>query len=290
MPEAWTTLFGLALGLGARHGFDADHLTVIDAIARRNLLSRPALARLAGVLFSLGHGLVVCGASAVTISIAAQWRMPTWLSLTGAILSIAILLGLASVNLTAALFHRSGAALAPVGLKSRFFPRSGAADHPLAIMATGMVFALSFDTLTQTAALSVAGSNFGGVEAALAAAGCFMLGMLVSSGLNGLWITHLIGLASKRAALASRLMVVVIGTLNLVIGLLAFLRLASPQIDAWSGERELFVSGIVIAAVAVAFLFAMRIRARSPASPSEPGGGTHDLPQRARLEPIYAKG
>ena len=290
MPESWMTLLGLALGLGARHGFDADHLTVIDAIARRNVLARPALARVAGVLFSLGHGIVVCGATVVTISIATQWRMPAWLNLTGAILSVAILLGLAANNLTSALMHRSGRHIAPVGFKSRLFPNGRTADHPAAIIATGMIFALSFDTLTQTAALSVAGSNFGGLHTALAAAGCFMLGMLVSSGLNGLWITHLIGLASKRAERASRLMVVVIGTLNLVIGLLALLRFVSPWVDAWSGERELLVSGVVIVAVSAAFVCAMCIRARSPAGSSGVGAGVGDFPQRARLEPFYAKG
>ena len=42
-----------------RHGFDADHLATIDGLTRYNARANPRLARMAGALFSLGHGVVV---------------------------------------------------------------------------------------------------------------------------------------------------------------------------------------------------------------------------------------
>ena len=38
-------LFALAALLGARHGFDADHLAAIDAMTRLEMRRRPATAR-----------------------------------------------------------------------------------------------------------------------------------------------------------------------------------------------------------------------------------------------------
>jgi high-affinity nickel-transport protein len=49
----------LAFVLGARHGFDADHLATIDGLTRGSAHTHPRLARSAGLLFSLGHGSVV---------------------------------------------------------------------------------------------------------------------------------------------------------------------------------------------------------------------------------------
>jgi high-affinity nickel-transport protein len=59
LPATWTALCALAFALGAKHGFDADHLATIDGITRYNTRENSALARLAGGPFSLGHGVVV---------------------------------------------------------------------------------------------------------------------------------------------------------------------------------------------------------------------------------------
>jgi high-affinity nickel-transport protein len=53
LPATWTALCALAFVLGARHGFDADHLATIDGLTRYNARTNPALARFCGALFSL---------------------------------------------------------------------------------------------------------------------------------------------------------------------------------------------------------------------------------------------
>ena len=57
LPATWTALCVLGFVLGARHGFDADHLATIDVLTRYNARTNPALARFCGALFSLAHGL-----------------------------------------------------------------------------------------------------------------------------------------------------------------------------------------------------------------------------------------
>ena len=60
-PHSMTfaALCALALILGVKHGFDADHLATIDGLARCNAARSPRTAKFSGALFSSGHGLVV---------------------------------------------------------------------------------------------------------------------------------------------------------------------------------------------------------------------------------------
>jgi high-affinity nickel-transport protein len=76
LPATWTALCLLAAGLGMKHGFDADHLATIDGITRYNTRTNPRLARLAGGLFSLGHGTVVLLVALVAGSLSSGWQTP----------------------------------------------------------------------------------------------------------------------------------------------------------------------------------------------------------------------
>ncbi len=66
-------------------------------------------------------------------------------------------------------------------------------------MAIGAAFALSFDTVSQAALFTATAVYFGGLEDALALADTFLLGMLVTDGANGLWISRLIAPADTLA-------------------------------------------------------------------------------------------
>ncbi len=277
-PDTWISLCGLAIGLGVRHGFDADHLTVIDGIARRNIQAQPTVARLAGVFFSLGHALVILVVTVVAVWLASQWRTPLWLEAGGTLVSVVFLLGLAWANLRAAWLTPPDRAVVPVGFRSRLLGRATAKDRPLAIAGVGMLFAISFDTLSQAAAISLAAAHFGGMTHALIASGAFMLGMLVASGLNGLWIAHLIVTVNRRAAHASRVMTTVIGLLNLGVGGLALAKLLSLEAGAWAQERGPFISVAVVVGSGIAFVVAMRIQ-----RPSREQQRSHSLLSPAEL-------
>ncbi len=117
------SLFLLCLSLGMRHGVDADHLAAIDSLSR--VRPRPWN----GVLFALGHGLVVTllavGAGALALPFPSQWS--AWL-----------LIGLGGVNLWRLLRPVPSAPL-PV-------PAVG----PLLL---GVLFAAGFETASQLSAL-----------------------------------------------------------------------------------------------------------------------------------------
>ncbi len=107
-------LYGLAITvglLGMRHGFDADHLAAIDGMTRFNAGQRASLARNAGTLFSLGHGVVVISTALLVAIVARTWQVPAWIESIGAWSSIAVLLVLALANVSACCARRSGCRL-----------------------------------------------------------------------------------------------------------------------------------------------------------------------------------
>ena len=141
LPTDWSTLCVLVFLLGMRHGFDADHLAAIDGLTRLNQRPGLALARYCGALFSAGHGLVVLVIAVVVSSVSERWVPPVWLDTFGAWVSIAFLLALGLVNLSAVLATPTGQAVALVGMKGRFLNRvlgrAAQARSPLGVASAG---------------------------------------------------------------------------------------------------------------------------------------------------------
>jgi high-affinity nickel-transport protein len=271
LPATWTALCALAFVLGCRHGFDADHLATIDGLTRYNARSNPRLARVAGALFSAGHGCVVLLVALVAGTLSAGWQTPGWLEVTGAGVSVVFLFGLAFVNVHAVLTTHPDAVVAPTGFKARLLGRVLTVRRPWAIGAVGMLFALSFDTVSQAALFALAAGRFGGVAQALFVAGLFVLGMLVVDGVNGVWIANLIRRADRRAAIASRVMALAVAAISLAVGAFTCVKLLLPAVDAWSDAHDLATGSVVVAGVVVAFAVAMLAARR--ARPAALAGG-----------------
>ena len=87
LPDHWLSLVAVVFLLGLKHGLDADHLAAIDGLARFNAARRPLVARWSGLLFSLGHGVVVTTVAIVVATVATEWKAPEWLESTGARIS-----------------------------------------------------------------------------------------------------------------------------------------------------------------------------------------------------------
>ena len=173
-------LLGLALVvlmLGIKHGFDADHLAAIDGLTRYNAPARPSLARLAGALFSLGHGLVVVTVALCVSVLARAWQPPPWLAAFGAWISIIVLTLLALINIAAVLRTPGHQTAHLVGWRSGVFGKLLQAHHPATVVGVGTLFALSFDTLSQATLFALTASQFGGWQPALMLALLFMAGM-----------------------------------------------------------------------------------------------------------------
>ncbi len=264
LPTDWTTLATLAFLLGLKHGFDADHLATIDGLTRHGSRIGASHARWSGALFSLGHGAIVLMVAMLVGTATTHWQTPAWLQATGVWISIFFLALLGVLNLRAVITAAPEAIVAPIGIKGRFFGRLVSTSNPFAVAGVGALFALSFDTISQAALFALAGGQFGGVGYALALALLFLLGMLVTDALNGLWISRLIARADELARIASRVMGLAVASVSLLIAAFSATKLLLPRLDAWADGRELWFGAGVVAVVMAGFVLA-RIAARRAA-------------------------
>jgi len=258
----WTSLLILTFVLGMKHGFDADHLATIDGLTRYNARLRPGLARYCGTLFSLGHGAVVLAIALGVSGMASQWEVPEWFGVLGALISIVFLFALGSLNLAAVLRAGPDEVVQPVGLKGRLLGNLRHASHPALIALVGALFALSFDTLSQAAFFALTATQFGGWQHALVLALLFTFGMLLTDGINGLWIARLIARADQVALVASRVMGLVVSGVSLLVAAIGVAKLLSPAVDAWSEGKELGFGFMLVAIIALSFVAAVRLTRR----------------------------
>ena len=266
LPADWQSLLLLTFVLGMKHGFDADHLATIDGLTRHNTRVRPGMARYCGTLFSLGHGAVVMAIALGVSAAAGHWTVPAWFGTLGALISIAFLAALGLLNLAAVLRTEPDAVVMPVGLKGRLLGSLRHVSNPALVALVGALFALSFDTLSQAAFFALTATQFGGWQHALVLALLFMLGMLLTDGLNGLWIARLIVRADQVALIASRVMGLVVAGVSLLVAGFGAAKLLLPGVDAWSEGRELQLGAALVVIIASSFLAATRLT-RRPASP-----------------------
>ncbi|MBU6993609.1 nickel transporter [Ferrovum myxofaciens] len=265
--ESVYPLITLAFVLGLKHGLDADHLATIDGLTRFNTLAgRMRLARLCGFLFSLGHGVVVCIVAIAAGLLFHHTSAPSWLDDVGTLISEFFLLLLGSLNLYAVFSTPSHEMVQMIGIKGRWLNRLKNAGNPVLIALVGALFALSFDTLSQAAFFSVTATRFGGLVYALLLAMCFMIGMMVTDALNGLWISHLLQRADASARTTSRIMGITVALLSLTVACLGLSRRFLPETVAWQEGHELLIGASVIVVVAGSFLFSLYWQQRSIAS------------------------
>lgn len=268
LPQDWTALCLLVFVLGLKHGFDADHLATIDGLTRFNARARTGLARYCGVLFSLGHGAVVIVIALTVSSLAQQWKIPEWLETFGTWVSIAFLAALGLVNLHAVLRAEPTAMVQPLSLKGRIlgplFGRLARAASPGLVALVGALFALSFDTISQAALFALTASQFGGWQHALLLGLLFMLGMLVTDGINGLWISRLILRADQIALIASRVMSLAVAGMSLLVAAFGTMKLALPALEAWSQGKELLFGAVVVLMIAGSYALALRLTRIQP--------------------------
>ena len=265
LPNDWLALLTAVYALGLKHGMDPDHLATIDGIARSNAARNPRLARWSGFLFSAGHGAIVILVAVGVSLLAREWQTPTWLDALGAWIAVAFLYTLGLLNLHSVFAARPDQLVAPVGLKSRLLGRLVQVSHPALIAAVGALFALSFDTVSQVALFSLAARSLSGWEFSTLLGAVFMLGMMTTDGINGLWVAGLLARADRRALIASRAMGLSIAGLSLLVGSYGLARLIFPAIANHAPQRELLFGCAAAAIVGLSFVIGLRL-AQVPAS------------------------
>jgi len=245
--------------LGLRHGMDPDHLATIDGLARYNASSRPRLARWSGCLFSLGHGLAVTLIAGFVAATLHEGTAPAWLEHVGAWISIVFLLALGALNIAAVLRTPAEEVVRPAGFKGRWFGRLAQTGHPAVIASIGAAFALSFDTVSQTALFSLTGAHLAGWPFSIALGVVFTLGMMTTDGANGVWVARLLRRADRRARLASRVMSLSIALLGVAIACLGMARLLSQEAASALAGAELRTGIGFAVLVLVSFVVAMHL-------------------------------
>lgn len=263
LPHDWLALLALVFTLGMKHGLDPDHLAAIDGLTRFNAASsKPRLSRWSGLLFSLGHGAVVMAVAALVGIFARHWNIPIWIEDLGAWISILFLLALGTVNLVAVFRTAPDEIVKMIGLKGRWLEKLSQASHPVLIACVGALFALSFDTLSQTALFSLTASSMAGWMFSAALGMVFMLGMIATDGINGLWISRLLSRADQRALIASRVMGLTVGGLSILVGLFGIAKYFVPAVATRSEGHELTMGLAVIVTVLLSFYLALRLARR----------------------------
>jgi nickel/cobalt transporter (NiCoT) family protein len=258
MPATWNALCALVFLLGLRHGFDADHLAAIDGMTRMSACQGRRHARYCGVLFSLGHGVVVLAIALSVASLRSRWQPPHWLDATGACISIGFLLLIGVANLRAAIVAAPGSVVALVGVKGRLLAPMMQANRPRGVALVGALFALSFDTISQSALFAMTATQFGGLVHALTLALLFVLGMLAADGLNGWWISRLLSRADQTAALASRVMSLAVSVASLLVAAFGIGKLLSPRVEQWGEGKESMLGLALILLITASYLLARR--------------------------------
>jgi high-affinity nickel-transport protein len=259
MPQDWLGLMLVVFLLGLKHGMDPDHLATIDGMTRFNADKNPRLSRWSGCLFSLGHGIVVTLVAAIVALSAKEWTAPAWLEDFGAWVSIVFLLLLGSVNLREVMRSAPDQVVRPVGLKGRFLRRFSETSHPVVIASVGAAFALSFDTMSQTALFALTASSLAGWLFSILLGVLFMFGMMLTDGLNGLWVARILNQTGKRALIASRVMGLSIGFLSIGIAGLGMAKYFRPAFSAMIEGAGMLLSVALIAILLSSFALALRL-------------------------------
>jgi len=221
---SWIVLVSMALTLGIKHGFDLDHLATIDAITRTVRENR-FLSKLAGVFFSLGHGIIVTLISLIIGSGLLKSHIPEWLDGFGQWISIIFLFVFGMLNLYN-VFQNPTNQNTIVGLKSFLVKKLNAKKlNSMMIMSIGALFAFSFDTFSQIALFSISASLLSGWLFSGILGLFFMLGMMISDGINGLIVSALIQRADKISIIVSRGLGLTICLFSLAIGSMSLLEI-----------------------------------------------------------------
>lgn len=195
LTPGFLATLGLAGLLGFRHGFDADHIAVVDGMTRSRQLHRNYwTARLVGLQFAAGHSATILVAALLMFGQGAA--LPSWLDGLGVTISVALLLVIAVSNLAHALTPAAGGVHPhrPLGpMAALLFRVTGRELHPALV---GVAFAFSLDSLAQAAFFASHGggaSDSGSLGAVALLAGAFGAGMMLADAGNGLllaWFAH----------------------------------------------------------------------------------------------------
>ena len=261
----------LLVGLmGFRHGFDADHIAIVDGMTRARQLHRSYWsARLVGLQFAAGHSAMIMLASLLFF-----WQrgvVPPWLDGLGLWISVTFLLLVAIGNASHALSPVTPSAAAGGPLARLMLRLTGAHLHPALV---GVAFALSFDSIAQAAFFAARGGDLAGLSAVMLLAAAFGLGMMLADAVNGALLAWFAGRSDKVALRASRISSAFVALIAFATALAALAREGHEGFAArWEQGGVWIGVGLMCVSFAVYALLIVLRRGRGalPGAPGAPG-------------------
>jgi high-affinity nickel-transport protein len=233
----------LMLMLGLRHGFDPDHIAIIDGVSVRYAKKKPMLAKWTGTFFAIGHGAVVTCIAVMISRVSHSWNFPTlvWNLLDWLPGILLIVVGIMNLRmLTGDQTYR------PHGLKTFFIPkRLKNSSNPLAIVLIGVMFAMVFDTNTQAAAWAYTATTRLSTLNALILGFSFSCGMITTDTLDSrILFTLMLKSVSNDAVLNYRRKLGwIIVFISLLVGSYKIITHMMPSLEM--GEGILTTIGVV---------------------------------------------
>jgi high-affinity nickel-transport protein len=217
--------------LGLRHGFDPDHIAIIDNIGVRYAATKPRLAKWTGTLFAAGHGSVVTCIAVMVSKVSHAWHFSqsTWDILDWMPGLILWIVGV--MNLRMLLYSKT---YTPKGFKFFFLPtRLKNSSSPMAIVLTGILFAMVFDTNTQAAAWAYTATARLSTTYALVLGGAFSAGMIITDTLDSRILFNLMKQAAGNQSVLSyrRKIGWIIVSISLLVGSYKLITHVVPGIE-----------------------------------------------------------
>jgi high-affinity nickel-transport protein len=241
--------------LGIRHGFDPDHIAMIDNMAYQGLeFSRDVeqkVTRWIGTLFALGHGLTVTVIAVILGSLAGSFSIPSVITKILDWLPVALLILVGTRNLHDLLKNSS---YKVVGWKTPFVPqRLKDSSHPLAIFGVGVIFALVFDTATQAAAWGYAASAHSNALMPLMVGLAFTAGMVITDTVDGWLMVRLLRQVSHQteAITYRRIVGWIVVLLSYGMALYTIARRLSPTLEVSDTMATLAGAALVFGLLSV---------------------------------------
>jgi high-affinity nickel-transport protein len=258
---------GLIFLLGLRHGLDPDHIAVVDNFTFQAADDQPSLAPWAGTLFAIGHSLSVAAVALLVAAFAARFVWPEWVSAAVDWAMIALLLLVGALNLRAL---RRSATYAPAGWRHRLMPKAlGGSSRPLAIILTGVLFGLAFDTVTQAAAWGAAATVKTGALGAAVVAATFAAGMILTDSFDSRIVAALLQHGGQVATVRRYRRAVGWIIVALSFGMAAYALLTRLKAVPELSENRFTAVGVLMVVLVVGVL-AIERRHQPAASPREP--------------------
>jgi high-affinity nickel-transport protein len=237
--------------LGLRHGFDPDHIAIIDGISVRYTSTKPVLAKWTGTLFAIGHGSIVTTIAVMISKFSHSWNFSpaVWNILNWAPGLLLIFVGVLNLLTLKKKSHYH-----PQGWKLFFVPKKiKNSSHPFAIVVMGMLFAMVFDTNTQAAAWAYTATTELTISSALVLGLTFSCGMVITDTLNSrvLYSLMLKPAGNENVLNYRRTLGWIIVYVSLLVGGYKTLSNIAPSITL--NESILTMTGIAFFAVMISF-------------------------------------